>query len=71
VHTNRQELGRRNLTRDQWELLLGNRYNRQKKARGNPSGVLGQNDPLPTADKLAAEYGVSPATVKRAGKMAE
>ena len=43
---------------------------RQKKARGNPSGVMGQNEPLPTADKLAADYGVSPATVKRAGKTA-
>ena len=76
VHTNRQELGRRNLTRDQWELLIGDRYNRQKKtkaeagAKGGSS--KGQNDTcLVTADKLAAEYGVSPATVKRAGKTAE
>ena len=52
-------------------LALGRRYNRTKKAVGKPLGtILGQNDPISTAEKLARQYGVSPATVKRAGKFA-
>lgn len=72
------QLGRRNLTRDQFTLLIGRRYNRQKKAVTNAAGanqhseVGAQNDPQPkTADRLSADYGVSPATVKRAGQYAE
>lgn len=69
------QLGRRNLTRDQWEYLLGVRYN---KAKGNRENNLrqnvpkNQNDPsVNQANLLATEYGVSSATVKRAGKTAE
>jgi hypothetical protein len=55
--------------------MLGRRYNRAKKASGWTKGKErngGQNDPeLRTSEKLAAEYGVSPATVKRAGKTAD
>lgn len=72
------QLGRRNLTRDQWEYLLGVRYNLAKKEKGFQEAgpgrgkTIGQNDPMfSTADLLAAEYGVSAATVKRAGKTAE
>jgi len=73
------QLGRRNITPDQFTLLLGRRYNRAKKAhgaepggRGNQHSVKDQIDPLPsTAEKLAAEHGVSPATVKRAGQYAD
>lgn len=67
------QLGRRNLTKDQYTLLLGRRYNRTKKAAHRPAKG-GQNEPLipqKTAQKLATEYGVSPATVKRAGQYAE
>jgi hypothetical protein len=67
-------IGRRNLTREAHDLILGRRYNRTKKSVPNPSGsnqhgeVKGQNDPQPnTAAKLAVEHGVSEATVKRAG----
>lgn len=68
------QLGRRNLTRDQFTLLIGRRYNRAKKAAGGRadrdfSGA--QIDPPKTADRLATEHGVSPATVKRAGQFAE
>ena len=72
------QLGRRNITPDQFTLLLGRRYNRAKKAKGAPAGnsnaakQIDQFDPVvSTADKLAAEHGVSPATVKRAGQYAE
>lgn len=67
----KNQLGRRNLTPDQISVLRGRRYNRTKKRRGNPTGLMGQNDPLPTADALAAEYGVSPATIKRDAKFAK
>lgn len=72
------QLGRRNITPDQFTLLLGRRYNRAKKAKGAPAGnsnaakQIDQFDPVvSTAEKLAAEHGVSPATVKRAGQYAE
>ena len=54
--------------------MLG-RYNRQKKAQGGDrksEGSKDQNEPLiSTAERLAAEHHVSPASVKRAGKFAE
>lgn len=74
------QLGRRNITPDQFTLLLGRRYNRAKKAQfsrpgnDNASKREDQNDPrdsATTAEKLATEHGVSPATVKRAGQYAE
>lgn len=71
----RNQLGRRNLAPDQMSLLRGRRYNRAKKARGGDRGnqyvAKDQNDTLPTADRLAKEHGVSPATIKRDGKVAE
>lgn len=73
------QLGRRNLSPVDFKLALGRRYNRTKKVVTNPSGknqhdeVKDQNDlqPQNTAAKLAAQHGVSEATVKRAGKLAE
>jgi hypothetical protein len=67
------QLGRRNLTREAHDLLLGRRYNRTKReTAGKPAGtILGQSDPISTAAKLAVEHGVSEATVKRAGQFAE
>ena len=56
----------------EFTLLLGRRYNRAKKAVGKPLGtILGQIEPISTADRLASEHGVSPATVKRAGQYAD
>ena len=54
------------------KFLLGRRYNRTKKAQGGRADrdfSGGQNDPpkLNTAETLAAQYGVSEKTVKRAG----
>jgi len=68
------QLGRRNITPDQFTLLLGRRYNRAKKAHGGDrksEESRDQFEPLKTAEKLAAEHGVSPATVKRAGQYAD
>lgn len=68
------QLGRRNLSPVDFKLALGRRYNRTKQLHGGqlPKGI-DQNDPsLPsTAAKLATQHGVSEATVKRAGKLAE
>lgn len=66
------QMGRRNMTPDQFKLCLGRAYNRRKQKLGGqlPKGV-GQNDPpLSTAEKLAEEHGVSEKTVKRAGQIA-
>ena len=68
------QLGRRNITPDQFTLLLGRRYNRAKKSHGGDrksEESRDQFEPLKTAEKLATEHGVSPATVKRAGQYAE
>lgn len=68
----RNQLGRRNLKPDQFTLLLGRCYNRQKKAVGQRGPQkMDQNDPAFTADKLAEQFGVSAPTVKRAGKFAD
>jgi len=57
---------------DAFQLLLGRRYNRMKKAHGGDRKSKAQNEPLiSTASKLAKEHGVSAATVKRAAKFAE
>jgi hypothetical protein len=67
----KNQLGRRNIQPQQADFLRGRIYNRRKKkehdgGKGKPrSGD--QNDPnLRTAEQVAAETGVSPATVKRA-----
>jgi len=75
----KNQLGRRNLSPKDYTLLVGMLYNQRKKASPNPDGknqhseVKDQIDPKPkdtTAAAVAAETGVSPATVKRAGKLA-
>jgi len=75
----KNQLGRRNLTPDQMSLLRGRRYNRAKKTKSEAGSIGGsskaQNDtclPSPsTAKRLADEHGVSPATIKRDGQLAE
>ena len=70
------QLGRRNLSPDAFQLLLGRRYNRTKKQGARTDLTSGQNvlklqpDPT-TAEKLAEQYGVNEKTVKRAGKFAD
>ena len=68
------QLGWRNITPDQFTLLLGRRYNRAKKAQGGRAdrefGAAKVTSPN-TAEKLAAEHGVSEKTVRNAGQYAE
>jgi hypothetical protein len=69
------QLGRRNLTPDQFTLLLGRRYNRTKKAAHGRADRDFSEDQIDTpktntAATLGEEYGVSEATVKRAGQYA-
>jgi len=73
-----ETLGRRNVTPDVASILRGKLYNGRKKEEGAPKGnsnagkQLGQNDPVvSTAETVAKETGVSPATVKRDAKYAE
>jgi hypothetical protein len=72
----KNQLGRRNLSPKDYTLLVGMLYNQRKKAndgsRGNQHSGRDQIDPCQqsTAEQVAAETGVSPATVKRAGKLA-
>ena len=69
------QLGRRNLTPDQFRLLLGRRYNRTKNPAGGREGRSFSEDqidpPKNTASRLAQEHGVSEPTVKRAGRFAD
>lgn len=67
------QLARRNLTAAEWAYFYGLKFNEQKKSVGNPQ--LGHHDPIgpvgSTAERLAAESGKSPETIKRAGQFAE
>ncbi|MBM3836305.1 MAG: hypothetical protein FJ403_24225 [Verrucomicrobia bacterium] len=62
------------LSADQASLLRGRRYNRTKKSRGgdgsNQHKQMGQNDTFATANRLAAQHGVSRETIKRDGAFA-
>ncbi len=64
-------IGRRILTPDNWRNILGRVHNRAKRQGERTDLTSDQIDPkLQTADRLAAQYGTSAATVKRAGKFA-
>ena len=73
----KNQLGRRNLTKEDFTLIIGRRYNRMKKSKGgdkksDEAKSKCQNDPLiSTAEVIAEEHGVSAPTVKRAGKFAD
>jgi hypothetical protein len=80
----KNQLGRRNLTKDDFNLLIGRRYNRLKKKQGEHKGnqhtntrkdddlESSQNEYFPkTHEVIADEHSVSPSTVQRAGKLAD
>jgi len=71
----KNQIARRNLTPDDFRLAVGRRYNRTKKVAHGREGRTFSEDqidpPKSTAETLATEHGISPATVKRAGKLAE
>ena len=70
-------MGRRNLNPDDARLLRGKMYNCRKKTKAEAGAKGGaskdQNDTclLSTAEDVAKQTGVSPATIKRDGKFAE
>jgi hypothetical protein len=67
----KNQLGRRNLSPDDYSLLVGMLFNQRKMTQGGDRKSKGQNGTLKnTAEQVAAETGVSPRTVKRAGKLA-
>lgn len=60
------QLGRRNLTKEQKDYLIGKRYENEKQRLGGQSKGVDQNDPpVSTAQKIANEVGVGEAQVKR------
>jgi len=56
------QLGRRNITKEQKDYLIGKRYENEKQKHG---GARGQNVLLNTAEKIAKEVGLSDKQVKR------
>ena len=67
----RNQLGRRNLSKQDYKLLLGRRYNRAKRADGGHGDQKsgGQNArPKSAAETLSKEHGVDEKTVRRAGQ---
>jgi hypothetical protein len=72
----RNQLGRRNLSKQDYKLLLGRRYNRAKKGAGAPEGnenrsknnAANHSALNTTAKKIAADHGVDEKTVRNAGK---
>ena len=73
----KNQLGRRNLTKEDFTLIIGRRYNRMKNKQGGDrksSEVKSssQNDNLiKTCEVIAEDHKVSPSTVVRAGKFAD
>jgi len=65
------QLGRRNLTADQFRYFLGRKYERAKRQGARTDLTSGKNCPkLQTADVIAEQHGVSPRTVKNAASYA-
>jgi len=71
----RNQIGRRNLSKDDYKLIVGRIYNRTKKAatgRGDRSFSGDQKEhPKSTAEVIAKDFDVSPVSVRRYGKFAE
>lgn len=65
------QVGRRNLAPWQLAVLRGKRYNAEKLDHGGDRKSSNQFDNLKTKDKLASQFGVSPATIQRDGEFAK
>ena len=66
------QLGRRNITSQQRDYLLGLRYRQEKKQGARTDLTSPQNgDKLKTSEKIAQQHGVSKNTVERAEKFAD
>jgi len=67
----KNQLGRRNLTPDQRRIIIGRRYNREKKSYGGDRKSSGHFDHLKTESKIAEETGSSSRGVRRYAKEAD
>lgn len=70
----RNQLGRRNLTREQFTLYLGKLYNARKPRQGGTGANQHQEQTGHcdrSARQLAQDHGISERTVRRAGEFAE
>ena len=66
------QLGRRNLAPWQMSVLRGKRYNAVKQEHGGDKIRMYQNDTYEnTREKVAQQFGVSPATIQRDGEFAK
>lgn len=69
----KNQLGRRNLSPEAASYLRGKRYLAEKQARGgdrSKAKATDQSDRMETAQRLAEEYKVGEATIRRDGKFA-
>jgi site-specific DNA-methyltransferase (adenine-specific) len=65
------QLGRRNLTPDQFAYFIGRKYERLRKQGARTDLTCDQNDQkLATAEQIGQEHGIGPATVRRAADYA-
>jgi hypothetical protein len=73
----RNQIGKRNLSPDDFKIISGRIYNHRKKAHGNEGGASDrtklspQIEDLKTSTIVASELGVSKATIERNGQRAE
>jgi len=65
------QLGRRNLTNDQRKIIIGRRYNREKKSHGGDRSKLQNLQHGRTGEKLAKENNISQRTVHNYAKDSE
>jgi hypothetical protein len=65
------QLGRRNITKEQKDYLIGKRYENEKQKQGRPENKEDKMSPLKTAEKIAQEVGVSDKQVKRNEQFAQ
>jgi hypothetical protein len=59
------QLGRRNITPEQKDYLIGKKYENEKQRQGRPQNNEDKMSPLRTAEKLAQEFDISDKQVKR------
>lgn len=68
----RNQLGRRNLSKQDFKLLIGRIYKRAKKTKAEAGASKGKSYPRSdeqrTSERIAQEHGVSEKTVRNAGK---
>ena len=65
------QLGRRNLSREQLSYYRGLKYLKLRNKRGGYNAVLKKGDSESTADLLSTEFKVSESTIKRDAKFAQ